>query len=49
MRVDSSSCGENGADLWSGRGPWTVQVSFRHDAWLARDVDCVVEDGSSSR
>ena len=24
-------CGEKGADLGSGRGPWTVQVSFRPD------------------
>ena len=22
-------CGEKGADLGSGRGPWTVQVNFR--------------------
>lgn len=32
-------CGENGADLGSGRGPWTVQVSFNPE------VDRVVKPG----
>lgn len=45
--------GEKGADLGSGRGPWTVQVSFRPE--VERDARPVLEalgfrgEASSSR
>jgi hypothetical protein len=45
-------CGEKGAFLGSGRGPWTVHVSLRPED--ERDVrpgleDWVLGEGSSSR
>lgn len=45
-------CGEKGAFLGSGRGPWTVQVSLRPD--VEREARPAVEflgvlEGSSSR
>lgn len=45
-------CGEKGADLGSGRGPWTVQVSFRPEVESeARPaVECVGDlEAASSR
>ncbi len=50
MRVVSKSWGEKGADRGRGRGPWTVHVSLRADALLARDLLAAVDmHGSSSR
>lgn len=38
MCVVSIICGVNGAERGSGRGPWTVQVSFKADLdWEARN------------
>ena len=45
-------CGENGADLGNGRGPWTVHVSFNPEVEReARPGDLTLGDfeASSSR
>ena len=50
MRVESRSWGEKGADRGRGRGPWTVHVSLRAGALLARDLlPAIGVDGSSSK
>lgn len=42
-------CGLKGADFGRGRGPWTVQVSFRVEGlWVLGEVELVGE-GESSR
>lgn len=50
--MDKIICGEKGADLGSGRGPWTVHVSFKPDVDSEASPLVVVRDcfdASSSR
>ena len=50
MWVERRSRGVKGADLGSGRGPWTVHVNFRVDGGFENFPEpAAVEGGSSSR
>jgi len=46
--VDKSSCGEKGAERGNGRGPWTVQVSFRDELCGIKERACDGFGGADS-
>ena len=48
MLVERRRCGVNGAERGSGRGPWTLHVSFRDEAGAIKEVLFELRDGDGS-